>query len=146
MKSFLLPLCAFSLILSVVSCHDEDEPEIQYPATGFYGDNILMKGRTEYSDEDYSFQAKLPAGQKVKIVITGNVAFPMGLWYMESATGNNWAISKFDRSVYTQIFQSIDGGHTCDLRMHFEEGTFQIDYYENDSASPTATKTIEVEY
>ena len=58
-----LPLCAISMMLFVSSCDDEDEPEIQYPETGFYGDNILMKGRTEYTTEQSSFQAKLPEGK-----------------------------------------------------------------------------------
>ena len=44
-----LPLCAISMMLFVSSCDDEDELEIQYPETGFYGDNILMKGKTEYT-------------------------------------------------------------------------------------------------
>ena len=60
------------MMLFVSSCDDEDELEIQYPETGFYGDNILMKGKTDYTTEQSSFQAKLPEGQKVKIVITGN--------------------------------------------------------------------------
>ena len=46
-----LPLCAISMMLFVSSCDDEDELEIQYPETGFYGDNILMKGKTEYTTE-----------------------------------------------------------------------------------------------
>jgi hypothetical protein len=134
-------------ILVISSCHEEDDPEILYPAIGFYGDNILMKGKTEYAaEQDYSLQAKLPEGQKVKIIITGrSVTFPTGVWYNASAT-NNWAISKFDQNTYTQIYQSIDGGHTCDHRIYFEVGTFQIDYYENDAAAPTATKTIQVDH
>ena len=42
-----LPLCAITMMLFVSSCDDEDELEIKYPETGFYGDNILMKGKTE---------------------------------------------------------------------------------------------------
>jgi len=49
-----LPLCAIVMMLLVSSCDEEDEPEIQYPETGFYGDNILMKGKTEYTAEGNS--------------------------------------------------------------------------------------------
>lgn len=147
MKLLYLSLCIIGIVTMMSSCEDEDEPEIQYPATGFYGDNILMKGKTEYTARDNSLQARLPEGKSVKIVITGKtVTFPAGVWFYATGTSNNWAISEFDMSDYTQIFQSIDGGLTCDLRMQFDEGTFQIDYYENGAASPTATKTIVVDY
>lgn len=150
MKYLYVPLCVMSILLMISSCDDEDGLEIQYPATGFYGDNILMKGKTEYTAWQNSLQAKLPEGQKLKIVITGKtVTLPTpnslsGVWGMHSP--NNWAISKFDRVAYTQTFQSIDGGLTCDLTIFFDKGTFQIDYYENDATSPTATKTIVVNY
>ena len=137
-----LPLCAISMMLFVSSCDDEDELEIQYPETGFYGDNILMKGKTDYTTEQSSFQAKLPEGQKVKIVITGNAAFPNAIWGSRSI--HNWAIYGIDITAYTQVFQSIDGGQTCVLEIQFNVGTFQIDYYENDSVSPTYSKTIVV--
>ena len=142
-----LPLCAIGMMLFVSSCDDEDEPEIQYPETGFYGDNILMKGKTEYTAEGNSLQAKPPGGKKLKIVITGLSATDQtGLWYYHVGTSNNWAISKFDFSTYTQVFQSIDGGQTCDLSMLFDVGNFRIDYYENDAVSPTYSKDIVVNY
>ena len=135
------------MMLFVSSCDDEDELEIQYPETGFYGDNILMKGKTEYTTEGNSLQAKLPEGKKLKIVITGlSSTDQTGLWYYLVGTSNNWAISKFDFSTYTQVFQSIDGGLTCDLSMKFDKGTFRIDYYENDMSFPTYSKDIVVNY
>jgi len=129
------------MMLFVSSCDDDDELEIQYPETGFYGDNILMKGKTDYTTEQSSFQAKLPEGQKVKIIITGNAAFPDAIWGSRSI--HNWAIYGMG-TAYTQIFQSIDGGQTCVLEIQFNVGTYQIDYYENDATSPTYSKTIVV--
>lgn len=151
MKCLYLPLCAITLMFLTSSCDDdEDGSEIQYPATGFYGDNILMKGKTEYATEQNSLQAKLPEGKKLKIVITGKTvttgADPTGIWRYHVGTSNNWAITNLDWSAFTQTFQSIDGGLTCDLSMLFDVGTYQIDYYENDATSPTATKTIMVNY
>ena len=146
-----LPLCSISLILFVSSCDDEDELEIQYPETGFYGDNILMKGKTEYTAERNSLQAKVPEGKQLKIIITGlsatsTATYMSGIWYHEVGSSNNLAVSIFDSSDYTQVFQSIDGGLTCDLAMRFEKGTFRIDYYENNAVSPTDSKTITVNY
>lgn len=138
----LLALCAISMMLFVSSCDDDDELEIQYPETGFYGDNILMKGRTEYTTQTSSFQAKLPAGKKLKVVLTGNPTLPDAIW--GSGSDNNWAKSRFDVTAYTQIFQSIDGGQTCELRIEFTVGSYKVDYYENDAVSPTYSKTIVV--
>lgn len=146
-----LPLCVISLILFVSSCDDEDEPEIQYPETGFYGDNILMKGKTEYTVERNSLQAKLPEGKQLKVIITGlsvtsTATYMSGIWYYEAGSSNNLAISIFDSSEYSQVIQSIDGGLTCALAMRFDKGTFRIDYYENNAVSPTDSKTITVNY
>ena len=137
-----LPLCTVGMMLFVSACDDDDELEIQYPETGFYGDNILMKGRTEYTTQTSSFQAKLPEGQKLKVVLTGNPILPYAIWGTSSY--NNWAISRFDVASHTQVFQSIDGGHTCELSIHFTAGTYQVDYYENEATSPTYSKTIVV--
>jgi len=144
-------LFASSTVLLVSSCDDEDEPEIQYPETGFYGDNILMKGKTEYTAERNSLQAKLPEGKQLKVIITGlsvtsTATYMSGIWGYEAGSSNNLAISIFDPSDYTQVIQSIDGGLTCDLAIRFEKGTFRIDYYENDAASPTYSKEIVVNY
>jgi hypothetical protein len=144
---YFLPVCILSILFLVSACDDDEEPEIQYPATGFYGDNLLMKGKTEYDKQENSLHAKVPEGQKLKIIITGiTTEFPVGVWYIESGSSNNWAISHYDMSNNSQIFESIDGGLTCDIRMQFDNGTFQIEYYENDATTPTATKIIEVNY
>jgi hypothetical protein len=146
-KYLYLSVCIIGVIIGISSCDDEDDLEIQYPAMGFYGDNLLMKGKTEYTAQHNSLQAKLPEGKSLKIVITGKtVAFPNGIWGTNDGSSNNWAILKFDKTVYTQAFQSIDGGHTCDLELVFDKGTYQIDYYENGATSSTATKTIVVDY
>jgi hypothetical protein len=50
------------------------------PGNGVLWDNILMKGRTEYSEFSNSFQAMLPEGKKLKIVMTGNPAVPTTIW------------------------------------------------------------------
>jgi len=103
-----------------------------------------MKGRTEYTKFSNSFQAVLPKGKKLKILITGNPAFPHVIW--GSRAVNNWAVSNFDVTTYTQVFQSIDDGHTCVLDMTMNVGSYQIDYYENGVTSPTYSKTVVVDY
>jgi hypothetical protein len=142
-------VCLIILTLINVSCDDDDNPDIEYPLTGFYGDNILVKQKTEFNKQENSFNAKVPTNQKLKIIMTAKTAvFPAGtgIWRIESGSANNLAISKFDMTTHSQIFQSIDGGLTCDARLQFDKGSYKIDYYENDSLTPTATKTIVVNY
>jgi hypothetical protein len=125
--------------------------KLNIPKPGFYGDNILTKGKTEYTAERNSFQAKVPEGKHLKVIITGlsvtaTTNYMSGIWYYEAGSSNNLAISIFDSSDYAQVLQSIDGGLTCALAMRFEKGTFRIDYYENNTVTPTDSKTITVNY
>ena len=149
-------LAKILLVVCLLSCdHDENQP-ISYPETGFYGDNILLQEKTEFTKEQNSFQCKVPKGKSIAIKITGKTAvfttggdvpsIPSGIWYYDPGTVNNWAITNFDFSTFTQTFTSIDGGLTCDAKMRFDKGTFQIDYFENGSSAPTFTKTITVSY
>jgi len=62
-RSCFLSLCISFTLFLTSSCNDEDEPEIKYPETGFYGDNILMKGKTEYTALDNSLRAWVPDGK-----------------------------------------------------------------------------------
>ena len=137
--------CVLGVSLLFSSCDDDEKASIEYPATGFYGENFLSKDKTSYTTEKGSLQAKIPAGQKLKVIITAlDGAYPNGLLYYAGGSGHNWAISDFDWSTNQQIYISIDAGLTCTLQMYFNVGRFQFDYYENDDTSPTATKTIEV--
>lgn len=144
------------MTLSLLSCdHDENEP-ITYPETGFYGDNILFQEKTAYGKRENSLQSKVPSGKSIVIKITGKTvvitiggdvpSIPSGIWYYDPTTTNNWAITSWDKTTYTQTFTSIDGGLTCDAKMMFDKGTFQIDYFENGSSTPTLSKTITVSY
>jgi hypothetical protein len=148
-KLYIVPVYLLCILLINSSCDEEDKLEIQYPTSGFYGDNILLKRKLEYSKQENSLQAKIPVGQKLKVIITAKTPnLPNewgGLWRITSQT-NNLAISDFNSTTYSQIFQSIDGGLTCDQRIFFDVGTFQIDYYENDALTPTDSKTIVVNY
>ena len=148
LNACLLSFCLFCAFLTT-SCDEDLKPEFEYPTTGFFGDNILLKQKTDYAKEENSLQAKIPAGQKLKVIITAKTPkLPFGsggLWRITSQT-NNLVHTKFDQINYSQIFQSVDGGLTCDQQMFFEVGTFQIDYYENDALTPTYSKTIVVNY
>jgi len=144
------PLVLFislGFIFLISSCKKDEAPVIEYPTIGFYGDNILLKTQTDYTKQENSLAAKIPQSKKVTIIITRKIALlPTGLWYYEPASNNNWVVTDFDYATNSQAFSSINSGLTYDLRMNFDPGTYQIDYYEDNSLSPTITKTIRVNY
>ncbi len=136
--------------LLLAACGPDPLPVISYPPTGAYGDNILLPTKTSYTTRANSFTAVLPKDKKVRILITGktssNTGGLNGVWYYSVGTQNNWSQGSFDVATYTQTFTSVNGGLTSDLKIEFDKGTFQIDYFENDVATPSATKTITVNY
>ena len=136
---------------SLSSCDIDENESIEYPATGFYGDNILFEARTDYNKRENSLQCKLPRGTQVAIKITGKSVtsgglIPSGIWYYDPTTTNNWAVTNMDMTNYSQIFTSIDGGLTCDAEMMFDSGTFLIEYFEGETPTPSFVKTIVVDY
>ena len=141
-------LIAFISLLA--SCGPEAPTTINYPPSGSYGDNILLPTKTNYANRDNSLEAILPRNNKVKIVVTGKSVTSgsglSGIWSVAIGTQNNWTVGAFDPTIYTQTFTSINGGQTSDLKIMFDKGTFQVDYYENGVTTPSASKTIVVNY
>ena len=139
------------IIVLISSCDKEENSSIEYPITGLYGDNILQKEKIEFTNRENSFQSKIPGGKNVKIIITGKTVsndglIPSGIWYYDPTTSSNWSVTNFDETTNTQTFSSTNGGQTSDVKMMFDNGTFEIDYYENNSLTPTMSKTITVTY
>ena len=126
--------------------------QIAYPEVGYSGDNILFKSKTIFTSRTNSLQCKPGQGQSVKVVITaktagGGMTSPLnGVWYYWVGSANNLLVSEFDFKTFTQSFTSIDGGITSTLHMEFDNGTYQVDYYENGSEVVTFGKTIVVKY
>lgn len=109
---------------------------IEYPEFSSYGENILFSNKTSFSS-GLSLAAFLPKGTSLKIVIKG------GLWsYQVMPNGPvNWSISEYSNSQ--QIFTATESGKNCDLMFNWlSSGTHTIEYYENNSETPTRIKTI----
>lgn len=115
---------------------------IDYPETGNYGPNILDLEKTEYDGENFSLAVNLGKGVTLKIKIS---ALGSGGWFYSLGSVNNWTITTYDFSTNTQYFTAIESDRSCDLKMMFEQGTFRIDYYENNMSTPTRTKIITYE-
>ncbi len=116
---------------------------INYPSTGFFGINILNLADTIFSSSDnYSFSAQLMPFMNLTIKITGLTA--NSTWVYYPSTIINWLISIYNAKTITQTMSSINPGQLCDLEVNFSSGSYLIEYYENNSASPTRKKTIKV--
>jgi hypothetical protein len=111
----------------------------------------LYVGTLEYATRENSLQCRIPSGHLVTIKITAKQFTETGLirdgvWYYEPSSLSNWTATDFDDATRTQTFVSSASGVTADGRIMFDEGTFQIDYFENGFPEPVMTKTIEVDY
>jgi len=122
--------------------------DIQYPQNGPNGPNILFGTKdltisaavpASVSDPGsyYDLAADLPLGTSLKIVMRLNSGYPWGLSLI-----SNWNYSEWNGA--DQTFTSIESGKSCSLRLDLFEGSFTIEYYENNSATPTRTKRITV--
>jgi hypothetical protein len=152
MNTFSKSLTFLSFVLLFTSCRDlETTPSIEYGERGLYGPNILDITRLEYTTQENSLQCKIPSGHLLSIKITAKKfndtgLIPKGIWQYEPASLDNWTATDFDYTTNSQMFSSIDPGRAADGKLVFDEGTFQIDYFENGSPAPTMTRTVEVDF
>ncbi len=110
--------------------------QIEYLEFSGYGENLLFGDKTIFSS-GLSIAAYLPAGTSLKIVIKG------GQWSYAFMPNPpiNWAINQYQDE--TQTFTAIDSDRMCDLSFSWmDNSTHIIEYYENNSETPTRIKTI----
>lgn len=119
--------------LFIDSTSYESSNSIEYPEFSNYGENILYGDKTNFSS-GLSLSANLPKGTSLKIVIKG------GIWYYRAIPNGpvNWTISDYNNEQ--QTFVATESGKSCDLSIEFASGTHTIEYYENNSLTPTKTK------
>ena len=135
------------LMLTLLSseCGQED-PVILYPTGGDNGSNILQEGEVEIislsnslQEHYYSFRAELAEGASLRIVMKNHSSSEAAVWFYDSHTNLDWEIR--DYAYKEQKFIAL--GATCDLRLSFvEQGSADIEIYENGSEEPTRVKNI----
>ncbi len=122
----------------------------QYPQYGIYGENILFgtenitfPSTIPATDSDpyifYDLAADLPIGTSLKIILRLNVG-AAGVWGIGEHL--NWYIPFWNGVEET--FTAIESGKSCNARLSLTPGSFTIEYYENNSTTPTRTKQITV--
>jgi hypothetical protein len=146
-KQFIL-LGFLGLILIFTQCKkSESTPEkqtlITYPLTGLYGNNILNMADSINLDPtlSYSFAANLQADAALKIILVNLSIDPKAGWFYDSAPNIHWVISAYDLAAHQQTFTALSGG-SSDLLLEFGNtiGKCRMDFYENNSQTPTKTK------
>ena len=125
--------------------HQAQSTVIDYPETGLNGLNLLNTTDSVYAEWDFhSLVANRPNDcLSLKLVIekiSGNCQY--GCWFYSVSSLQNWNISSLDQTTQTQTF--ISTGLETDLSLGFEYGTYRLNFYINDEATPSRVKVIQV--
>lgn len=125
--------------------HQAQSTVIDYPETGLNGLNLLNTTDSVYAEWDFhSLVANRPNEcLSLKLVIekiSGNCQY--GCWFYSVSSVQNWNISSLDQTTQTQTF--ISTGLETDLSLGFEYGTYRLNFYINDEATPSRVKVIQV--
>ena len=112
--------------------------EISYPEHSNYGENILYGDNTVFANS-FSLAANLPRGTSLTILVKG----PSNWAYCISPCSPiNWDIH-YNETTHEESFNAIESDTNCDLLIIEEaQGTYIIEYYENNSETPTKVKTV----
>lgn len=133
----------FVILLTTHCKKDEKQTTITYPASGKYGTNILGMNDNAVinSNLDFSLAASLQIDANLKIILTNLSSGNKELWFYDFATTENWTITDYNTSSKQQTFTSTKGS-SLDLLMSFTDtlGYCKIDFYENNSQTPTKSK------
>lgn len=117
---------------------------ISYPVMGIHGPNILNNSVTTCNPQQaYSMKAELPQGTALKIIIKGE---KYGWAYAIAPVSLNWTISTYNDVTQSQEFVVTESSKANDIYLIFNSSTepITIEYYENNSLTPTKTKQITV--
>lgn len=124
-----------------------------YPASGFYGDNILAGGCTTFtSSVNYDLAVRLPSTSATVQVTLTALSFSGGAatagrsgssspgWYY--VVDGDWRVKTYDPQTKTQLFQTRPLSEN-ETMMKFEGvGSARVDIYECDLNTPARSKTI----
>jgi hypothetical protein len=120
---------------------------IEYPATGFYGDNILVPSyaslRSTQRSADFEIAAKLPPGAALRIEMTW--VDGTGGWGDEA---NGDFLFKITRGpvplMFTETLEAKESGKLVEHGLQFSgTGRAALEYYECGATTPSGTKMID---
>lgn len=114
--------------------------DIEFPATGTYGTNILdtTEDTVYFSQQHYSLRAVIPEGSTLKIKLNSVTG---GSWWYSLGSNVGWSISEFTTGA--QFFEGLNTTCELDVDLGNMTGMFQVWYYEN-SESVTRVRYVYV--
>ncbi len=114
---------------------------IMYPEFSGYGENILFENKTSFTS-GLSLAANLPMGTSLKIII--RTTTNSSTWAIRLMPNGpvNWNFTPYDFASMSQEFTATAPGSNSDLYIEFTPGNYSIEYYENNSITPTRVKNI----
>lgn len=133
---------------------------ITYPKTVEAGLNLLNEenvifpsglGGPPPSVTPYSYLSATPIkGLSLRIkleYVEGGTKTSFGYWGYSLGSNENWKIAEYDYVDNFQVFDVIESGKPCNLRLVFLEGNnlkIRISYFENNDLVTTRTRIITV--
>lgn len=123
---------------------------ITYPTSGNNGLNLLNDNVKDIPKNQnnitFSIKAELPKGTSLRIVIKGDRIWSTTPNYSPQTI--NWSVSPYDASTKSQEFVVKESNKETDLFFVINTATIytnlSIEYYENETVTPTRTKTLVV--
>lgn len=124
--------------------------KIQYNPSGRHGPNILAASTHDAEiDQRLSFQANIPDGQKLHVVLYGpppvNLGHIRGAWGFNVVGVVNWVASTYQESTTTPVQHFNAESGQAEMQFFFwRAGNVRIEVFENDNTSPSWSKSIHV--
>lgn len=114
---------------------------IVYPEHSTLGYNILYGDITSFDGMGtLSVAANIPKGASLKIITRNRK------WYYAVGSMVNWTMTSDPENTQSKILTATESGKNCDMVIDLFgpncNGPMIIEYYENNSITPTRTKTI----
>lgn len=124
--------------------------EFRYRSHGRHGRNVLADTTHDVTiDEKLSFQADVPDGEKLHVVLHGPqpqlLSETSGAWHFSVIGVNNWTNSKYQENTSgcVQHFNAEEG--PADMQFFFARpGQVKIEVFEGDSRAATWSKSLHV--
>jgi hypothetical protein len=118
--------------------------QITYPATGFYGPNVLDPAVTSFRSNPASYElaADLPPGASITLKLTLVKGSGTGVPWAHALDGD-WRVGDFDAARGEQVFVSRSSGRIETRIFFLQRGEARIDLFECGAAAPTRTKNIQ---
>ncbi len=123
--------------------------KIEYPAQGFYGENLLSGTKERYPNGnlgggkyiDYDIYAVLPVGTELKVKISSHLPPDPIAWGFAPRHDDGWTYTDHNEADQSRIFTTTKHGEVK-LRFYLFRD-IKIEIYEQGATTPTRVKNID---